>query len=260
MADHKNIVRQQFGTRAERYVKSVDHRAGESLDRLIELTRPQPSWRALDVATGGGHTALAVSRFVAEVVAADITPEMLIAAGKFIAGQGQTNVAFREADAMALPFGDAGFDLVTCRLAPHHFADVGRFVRECARVVKPGGAVAVIDNTVPNDPQAAQYINDFEKLRDPSHQREYSLEAWIGFFEAAGLTVEAAEAFRKPIGFDSWADRMDVPPEMKARLKVMLLDAPEAAREWLTPEGEGAELKFYLGEGLVIGRRLAVAG
>lgn len=228
MADHKNLIRQQFGSRAERYVVSVDHRTGESLDRLIELASPQASWRALDVATGGGHAALAVSRRVAEVVATDITPEMIVAAERFVRGAGQTNVAFREADAMALPFGEAEFDLVTCRVAPHHFPDVARFVRECARVTKPGGVVAVIDNIVPADRIAARHINAFEKLRDPSHVWEYSLEAWIGFFEAAELTVEAADSFRKPISFDGWAARMDVSPKTKFRLEAMLLQAPRA--------------------------------
>ena len=255
MSDRKNLMRGQFGARAERYVQSADHWAGESLDRLIELVRPQAAWRALDVATGGGHTALAISRLAAEVVASDLTPEMLAAAEKFFREQGRMNVVCREADAMALPFGEAEFDLVTCRIAPHHFADVARFVRECARVVKPGGVVAVIDNIVPGDPATAKFLNAFEKLRDPSHHWACSLEEWVGFFEAAGLAVEAAEQFRKSIGFNGWADRMDVPPHLKEQLRALLLQAPAAGQAALSPEGEGEGLKFYLGEGLIVGRR-----
>ena len=130
MNDNRELVKQRFGATAEKYVRSTDHSQGESLDRLVALVDPRPEWRALDIATGGGHTALALAPRVREVVATDLTAEMLAAAERFIRGQGAANVTFREADAMALPFGDAEFDLVTCRIAPHHFPDAAQFVRE----------------------------------------------------------------------------------------------------------------------------------
>jgi ubiquinone/menaquinone biosynthesis C-methylase UbiE len=98
-------------------------RKGESLDRLLVLAAPQPGWRLLDVATGGGHTALAFAPRVREVGATDLTPDRLAAAARYIRGLGVANVVCREADAMALPFDDGEFDLVTCRVAPHHFPD-----------------------------------------------------------------------------------------------------------------------------------------
>src|SRR5215470_18044322 len=96
-----DLVKQQFAAHAEQYVTSVHHATGESLDRMLELVAPQPQWRALDVATGGGHTALAFAPHVREVVASDLTPEMLAAAERFIRDQGATNVAFEQADAEA---------------------------------------------------------------------------------------------------------------------------------------------------------------
>ena len=152
MTDNRDLVRQQFGAHAENYVHSTDHSQGESLDRLLALVDPQPNWLALDIATGGGHTARALAPHVRAVVATDLTAPMLAAAERFIRGQGVTNVSFRLADALALPFADAEFDLVTCRIAPHHFPDCAQFVRQAARITRPGGLVAVIDNVAPAGP------------------------------------------------------------------------------------------------------------
>ncbi|BAS29198.1 class I SAM-dependent methyltransferase [Limnochorda pilosa] len=255
MSDLKDSVRQQFGTHAEAYVRSQDHARGESLERLVELTRPQPDWTVLDVATGGGHTALAFAPRVARVVASDLTPAMLDAAERHAAGRGAANVEFVVADAEGLPFPDAAFDLLTCRVAPHHFPDVRRFVREAARVVRPGGLVAVVDNVVPADPEVAAYVNAFEKVHDPSHHWAYSLEEWISFFEDAGLVVGETETFRKRRDLEEWAGRSGCTPETLAELKRLLLEAPPAARACLEPDDRQGRLGFHLTEGLLIGRK-----
>ncbi len=261
MSDTRDEVQRRFGAAAERYVQSADHAKGESLDRLIQLTNPAPDWRVLDVATGGGHTALALAPRVREVVATDLTRPMLDAAERFVRGTGVGNVRFQEADAGALPFDAGTFDLVTCRIAAHHFPDCAAFVREAARVVRPGALVAVIDNVVPADGEGDRFVNAFERIRDPSHHRAYRESEWRSFYEAAGLGIETLERFRKARNFAAWCGRMalDVErePEIEARLRSMLLGATGAAREWLAPEGEGANLRFYLGEILILGRRPA---
>jgi SAM-dependent methyltransferase len=255
MADNRDLVKRQFGAHAHRYVTSVEHAKGESLDRLLALITPRPDWRALDIATGGGHTALALAPLVREVVATDITPKMLEAAEEFLRSRGITNARFREADATALPFDATEFDLVTCRVAPHHFSDCARFVREMARVLKPGGIAVVIDNVVPEDPVAAEFINRFESIRDPSHHRAYCGREWIEFFRAANFEILAVERFRKVRDFDVWTSMMSVNDEAKSRLRGMLLSAPPAAREALAPEEKGGALRFYLDEILISGSR-----
>ena len=252
--DTRDLVKRQFGAHAINYVKSPDHSRGESLDRLIAVVKPQPGWRALDVATGGGHTALALAPLVREVVAADLTPEMLAAAEGFVRGRGAANVVFREADAEDLPFGEGEFDLVTCRIAPHHFPDPAHFVRECARVVGPGGLVAVIDNITPPDSLAARHINAVEKLRDPSHVWACTAAEWESFFANAGLAVEHAELFTKARDFHRWADMMSVPPKVKLQLEVLLRQAPAPALEALRPREEGDRFVFELQEVLIVGR------
>jgi len=252
--DNRDLVRQQFGAHAERYVASTDHSTGESLDRLLDLVAPQSGWRALDVATGGGHTALAVAPRVREVLATDLTPEMLAAAERFIRAKGAANVEFRLADAMSLPFAHGEFDLVTCRIAPHHFPDCAQFVREAARVLRPGGVFALVDNVVPENIVAARHINALENLRDPSHNWAYTAADWLGFFAAAGLETTHSETFRKTRDFDYWSDMQGVDGKRRAQLRVMLLQAPAAAREALAPEMVGGALKFQLTEVLLIAK------
>lgn len=255
--DTRDLVRRQFGAHADRYVASPEHAKGESLDRLIDLAAPRPEWRVLDVATGGGHTALAVAPHVREVVASDLTPEMIQAARRFIASKGITNVSYREADATALPFGEGEFDMVTCRIAPHHFPDVPRFVEEMHRVLRPGGVAIVIDNVVPEEPVAAEYINRFERMRDPSHNRSHSESDWMRVFQEAGFHDIHAEFFRKARDFEEWTGRTSADEETKVKLRAMLEEAPPTARYVLAPERDkkSGALRFYLDEILIRGRK-----
>jgi ubiquinone/menaquinone biosynthesis C-methylase UbiE len=233
----KAQVQARFGQYAQGYVESESHASGADLDRLIELAQAQPAWIILDVATGGGHTALHFSPHVKQVVAADLTPKMLQAAETFIAGQGASNVAYSAGDAEQLPFADGVFDLVTCRIAPHHFPDCFRFVQECARVLKVGGRLLVEDHVLPDDARAGKYVDSFERLRDPSHARAFAVYEWQGMFLDAGLAVEHIETLSKSNNkLFPWAERQGCTPAVIERLQLMLAQAPAAVAEWLHPQ------------------------
>jgi ubiquinone/menaquinone biosynthesis C-methylase UbiE len=251
--DNTARVQQSFGPNAQKYAHSAVFASSPSLDRLIELLDPQPGWTALDIATGGGHTALRLARRVQQVVAVDITPQMLRAAEDMIAAQGVANVSFHEADAQNLPFPGASFDLVTCRIAPHHFPDVQAFVRESARVARPAGVVAVVDNVSPPDPFGARYFNAYEKLRDPSHHWAYTPGEWQAFFADLGLRVTALETFRKAFEFGDYCDRMSVPEADRHRLRAMLVHAPKTPRAYFDIFERGGALWFHLAEVLIVG-------
>lgn len=241
----ETLAQRRFGQHAQAYVTSAPHAQGADLGRLLALAQPQPDWVMLDVATGGGHTALTFAPHVAHVVASDLTPRMLAAAEAHIRAQGVTNVSFRQAAAEALPFDDAGFDLVTCRIAPHHFEDAARFVMEAARVLKPGGVLLVQDHLVPEAAPIARYTEAFEKLRDPSHNRAFTEGEWCAMFTAAGLTVTHAEPLVKVLNYDDWADRQGVTPHTKACLDALVALAPPAVREWMSPQRWGTPAATY---------------
>ena len=253
---NKEQVRTQFGAAAASYATSKVHAQGASLARLVELTQPQPDWRVLDVATGAGHTAFAFAPHVAQVIATDITPEMLRETVLGAEKRGLHNVITQSADAEELPFAAASFQLVTCRIAPHHFPDVPAFLRACGRVLPPGGLLAVVDNIVPDDAQAAAYVNNIEKLRDPSHARCLSLAEWIAAFVAAGFVVEHSEVAPKALAFNEWAGRMVHDEATLTQLQKLLLDAPSVVAEFLQVEPQAEDIHFRLAEALIVGRLL----
>lgn len=260
----RSLVQAQFGDKADAYAASAIHADPAHLTRLLELVRPESGWRVLDVAAGAGHTAHALARHAAAVVAADLTPSMAAKARELALEKGLGNLAVLAADAGALPFAAASFDLVTVRLAPHHFPDVGRFLAEARRLLPPGGRLAVVDNVVPGSlrtgkqarlaNEAGRYINAFERLRDPSHVRCLSLYDWRQAFTEAGLTIEHEETAWKWLDFGPWAARMDVTEPTLTRLRVLLTRAPNAVLEFLTPEIRGDTIRFRLSEALYIVR------
>jgi ubiquinone/menaquinone biosynthesis C-methylase UbiE len=254
--DSKTLSRERFGKFAAEYVTSPTHAQGQELDRLVAIAQPQPDWIVLDVATGGGHTALRFAPLVAHLVATDITPTMLDKAQAVITAQGVENVTFRLADAEDLPFEDGSFDLVTCRIAPHHFPDCARFVSEGARVLQEGGLLLVQDHALPEDAQAARYIDIFEKLRDPSHNRAFAESEWLAMFRAAGLAVEHVERIIKQHTFRPWAERQGCTPEVMAGLVSMIERAPQAVIDWMQPREWGTpQAAFVNTHVLVSGRK-----
>jgi ubiquinone/menaquinone biosynthesis C-methylase UbiE len=249
----KAKVQDQFGKTAAAYVGSPLHARSADLQWLLEVAQPRPDQVALDVATGGGHTALALAPHVARVVATDLTPEMLAAAREFHLSQGVTNVEYVPADAEALPFADASFDLVTCRIALHHFPDPVRAVQEMARVLKPGGKALLIDNHVPEDDAADTFINTLEKLRDPSHFRAHRLSELQAFFRQAGLAPTVVKTYPTRVNFAAWTERSATPADVTARCRAMLESAPAAIRTAFAVQDE--PLSFALHKVLLLGTK-----
>ena len=253
----KAKVQAQFGASSDAYAVSDVHAQGESLGLLVELVQPQPEWVALDVATGAGHTALAFAPHVARVIATDLTAEMLAKTAELAAKRGLTNVETRPADAEALPFDDASFDLVTCRIAMHHFPNPRQALAEFARVLKPGGVLGFTDNITVPDKQAAGYYNAYEKLRDPSHNWVYPLVRLQVMFEDAGLKVEATRELSKELEFQEWADRQHVSEANKEKLLEMMRHIPELLQPLFAPRWVEGTMYFSLWEAIIIARRLA---
>lgn len=260
----KQKVQQQFGANAAAYATSLVHAKGYSLTRLVALTQPQPDWQVLDVATAAGHTAFTFAPHVAHVTATDLTPEMLAVAADLAAEKELSNISFKRADAEDLPYEANSFNLVTCRIAPHHFPDIQQFIHEAARVLKPDGLLAVVDNIVPGTHlrgkkarlvnEAGAYVNAFEKLRDPSHGRCWSVNEWEHGFAKAGFAVQHQELLHKEMEFGPWAARMQVSPEDTIRLKAMLAQAPTAVADFLTPQMCNDRITFRLTELLIVGK------
>lgn len=250
--DQKAKVQSQFGVAADDYATSDVHARGESLEVLLELVPPESDWKVLDVAAGAGHTALLFAPHVAHVTATDLTESMLAKTRELAATRRLENIATQPADAENLPFDDAAFDLLTCRLGFHHFPHPKRALSEFARVIKPGGKLALTDNITVEDSEAAEYYNVYEKLRDPSHHRVCSLAELKSMMATAGFQVEASRRLSKEMEFHEWADRQRVSDANKTKLLEMMRAIPAALEPLFAPRWADGTLYFSLWEAVVV--------
>jgi len=247
----KAAVRRQFGGSAEGYLTSTIHAAGADLALLPAIAGLTGVEEVLDVATGTGHTAIALAPQARRVVGVDLTPEMVAIAREQARRRGMGNVTFTLADAEALPFPDGAFDVVTCRIAAHHFPAVDRFCREAARVLRPGGRLVVVDNVSPEEPELARFINEVERLRDPSHHRAYRLSEWQVLVEDAGLRFAVAHRFASRVDREEWLARAGTPSAVADQVRALLAGAPAAARERFDITEDG----FVLHKAILVGRK-----
>jgi SAM-dependent methyltransferase len=250
--DSKGAVQERFGPAAGDYATSAVHAGGPDLAAMVAAAGARGGERLLDVATGAGHTALAFAPLVREVVAVDLTEAMLATGGALAAERGLANVAFQLGDVEALPFGDAAFDLVTCRYAGHHFPRPRAALREMARVLKPGGSLLLVDVVSFEDPAADTVLNAIEVLRDTSHVRDHTVAQWRAWFGDAGLESEELGSFPLRLEFASWVARMRTPPVAIAAIRALLDAVPESVRAALRAEPDGT---FTAPVALLRGRR-----
>ncbi len=224
-------VQSRFAPVAEAYITSATHAQGADLSHMLALAALCGSEQVLDVATGGGHTALAFAPLVRHVIASDLTWQMLTTARQHITAQGITNVGYCRALAESLPFAAARFDRVTCRLAAHHFADIQAFVREAAHVMRPDALLLIADHIGLDDPDLDAFMDRFERWRDPSHVRAYTLAEWSSMLTSVGLEIEHSEQrMGEPYEFTSWTARMRMPDAECTHLERWLLEAPAPYR------------------------------
>jgi ubiquinone/menaquinone biosynthesis C-methylase UbiE len=236
------------GTRWEKAAEAYatgEHKSGRELTLVVEFAAPTGKERVLDIGTGAGHTALALAPRVSSVVLTDPVDAMLATARRLFQEAGLTNAEFVQASAERLPFPTASFDIVTTRLAAHHFDDVPLAMREVARVLRRGGIFIFIDSLAPENPESATYQNEVEALRDPTHRRIYTQREWIVFCEQAGFRVEKTEVLRKAHDFEPWLERGGEDTATMQRVRDRFLQAPvSAVRDLEIVVRDGAVVSF----------------
>ncbi|GGE67915.1 class I SAM-dependent methyltransferase [Priestia taiwanensis] len=254
--NNKQRIVSQFGQNAHKYVTSTIHAKGKDLPLLVEVVKENRHERLLDIATGGGHVVHTLAPFFNEAVALDLTKDMLKNAEAFIQENGHENVSFVEGDAENLPFADASFDTVTCRIAPHHFPHVDRFVHEAYRVVEKNGLFLLIDNVAPEREELDEFYNIVEKRRDSSHFRACKKTEWISMIERTGFRVESIVTFTKTFPFEWWCSMTNLPEDEKNALNEYMLSAPEAIRSYFQVEIEdGSVQSFDAGAMFLVARK-----
>lgn len=251
-SDHARVhclVHSQFGATAAAYTGSLVHTDPNALREVVELARPKPGDVALDIATGAGHTALALAPYVARVVAYDLTKEMLAETRRNARARGLRNVVTKQGMAEDLPFPNSNFEIITVRQAPHHYADVRKAVCEMARVAKAGARVVIVDSTSPEEASLGSQWNYIEKLRDPSHVRNYTPSEWREMITNAGLHIFSEEIRfatenGRPMDFGEWVRRMKTRPEAIEELTQLFCNAAPSLVEALQIQINGDVILF----------------
>ena len=141
---------------------------------------------------------------------------------------------------------------MTVRIAPHHYASVATAVREMTRVLAPGGRLLLIDNIAPEDATLDALLNRWEKWRDPSHVRNYTVSEWRTYLTDAGLTITDAETQRKRHDFAPWVERMRMPPTESAKLEAEMLAAPPEAQAYFEIEASDNHVARWSSECLIV--------
>jgi SAM-dependent methyltransferase len=191
-----------WSERAEAYRDSATHREGPDLDLVVEWCEPGEGVKALDVATGGGHVARRLREEGCEVVSLDPSPGM------------RADVL---ASAEHIPFEDGSFDVVVSRIAPHHFEDIRAAAAEMERV---SNRLVVIEDTL----FSSEPHEEAEKLRDPTHLRNYTEDEWRDFLTGAGLEIEQVECFEKEHPLEEWLARTGCQGKEAERVRELLAD------------------------------------
>lgn len=258
MADNFNPSSpQRFDALADRYASSEVHTSSPTRDRLHELLAQVES--VCDVASGAGHTGLGFAGIASHIVAVDPAPSMLAQCRRLAAERG-VNLETVEAYAESIPLPSDSFDLVTCRLAAHHFNDLPKAMSEMTRLAKPGGHVAVIDMEGDDDPDVDALNHDIEMLHDPTHVRSYTARHWQELFVTSGLEITACETrfWEMPGGLTvrRWCELGNSGSEALQAIQNKLAAAsPESlAQLEITQEADG-DFRIPVRTLLIIGRK-----
>jgi len=156
------------------------------IDRLGEFADLTPDMVVADVGTGTGFVAAGIAPRVARVIGIDISERILDVARSNLDELGIDNVELREGDITALPIPDDSVDAAFANMVLHHAEDPAAMLTEMARVVRPGGVVAICD----------------EAEHPWEWMREEHADIWLGFtpeqvqalFAAAGLESPSLES------------------------------------------------------------------
>ncbi|MFK5924407.1 MAG: class I SAM-dependent methyltransferase [Verrucomicrobiota bacterium] len=244
--DKQRAAQEQFGKQSSCYGKGHILADVSDVEEALARTTLSPGASALDVATGAGHTALYLAGNGLEVTACDVARAMLDRTAE-AAGELGLEINLQQHVAEVFPYQDDFFDLVTCRVAGHHFSDVKDFVNESARVLKPGGWFLLIDGSVPDDEAVAEaWTHQVEKLRDPSHGRFLRQGEWSELCAGAGLSVISSElqAMKMP-DLDWYFEAANTAEENRVKVRDLVRNAPQQARRVFSLAEEGGKTVWW---------------
>ena len=239
-------AQRMFGAQAAQYATSQVHISDHRLDTVRRFTPAAGQPWALDLGTGAGFTAFSIADCADRVVASDLTREMLAETRRLGRERQLSNLLLLQNQAEALPIATESIDLIACRAAGHHFADLGAALDEVRRVLKPGGALVMADSVSPEDDNLYRWFNDVELRRDYSHIENRKVSVLEGMLADRGLIVAARELTATYMTFNAWVARTATPAAETAALRRDFLTAAPAIKDafLIAETADGQDLSF----------------
>lgn len=237
---HEAVVTEQYGSQAMAYVQSAVHAQGDDLEALEQIVRDLRPAKALDLGSGGGHVAYVLARHARNVVASDLSAEMLAAVAATARAKDLGNIETAQAPAERLPFEDAAFDFLACRYSAHHWADVDAGLRQARRVLKKGAPAVFIDAYAPGTPLLDTHLQAVELLRDTSHVRDYSAAEWMTKLAAGNFAIRAIRTWQLRMDFPVWIARMRTPEVNWQAIRALQIAASADVRNHFAIEPDGS--------------------
>lgn len=239
-------AQRMFGAQAAHYAASTVHSSDHRLDTVRRFVPAGGRPWALDLGTGAGFTAFAIADCADRVVAADLTRQMLAETRRLGRERRLDNLLLLQNRAEALPIAADCIDLIACRAAGHHFADLGAALDEMRRVLKPGGSLVMADSVSPEDDNLYRWFNDVELRRDYSHIENRKVSELERMLAARGLRILERELTATYMTFNDWVARTATPPAEVAALRRDFQSAAPAVKAafQIAETAEGQDLSF----------------
>jgi len=220
MSEHNERVREEFARQAPEFAAKHSFFGDQDIAEWIATHLPLETHDSvLDVCGGAGHLSRRLADRAREFVVIDLTPEVMDAGRQGAEDEGVGNVRFVEGDAASMPFEDGSFDVAVSRFAFHHLEDPRAVALEMARVVRPGGHVAIVDMV-----DGGHRHNELERLRDPSHTNALPEEELMSLLREAGTSVVARDERRQAIPAKPWIERAHTTTEEAGEQVLSALD------------------------------------
>lgn len=260
---HDDQVLDRFTKTAEQFAATARDRRSHDAERFAEFVTaglPDASQLvAVDVACGPGTYTRPLARRVRKTIGVDLTPAMLEQARAESARQGLANMEWKLGDSHALPFADAAVGIVCCGYSLHHMLQPEGVIAEMARIIAPGGRVAIVDIIVPEGADAA--ANDaIERARDSSHTAKQTRAGILALFQQSTLRVLAEDIFERPYDFDDWLKQAGHPlgdpayVETRRLLENSIPGDTAGFHPVLSPSGT---IEFWTNVFLIVGEKAA---
>ena len=248
MTTQHEVNQQQYQDKAKAYLNSSVHAQGAEFDQIREVLQQQAFQRVLDLGCGAGHVTYQIAPDVEQLIAYDLTAEMVQLVVEQAKARGLNNVTGQQGAAELLDFADQSICAVVSRYSAHHWQNVSQAMSEIYRVLKPRGKVIFVDILGNQQPVLDTFLQSIEIIRDPSHVRDYSLAEWMTFAERAGFKIEQMQKQSLQLNFTSWVERMQTPAEAVATLRYLQQKASDVVKNYyqIQPDGSFQSEVMYL--------------